>query len=114
MQQRVALCRVLVSDPSVVLMDEPFGALDEFARERLNVELLRIWEDTRKTIVFVTHNINEAVFLSDRVVVMGTSPGRVLEVVDVPLGRGRPRTQQMMREPAFTDCVFEVRGMLGL
>ncbi len=114
MQQRVALCRVLVSDPSVVLMDEPFGALDEFARERLNVELLRIWEDARKTIVFVTHNINEAVFLSDRVVVMGTSPGRVLEVVDVPLGRGRPRTQQMMREPAFTDCVFEVRGMLGL
>src|SRR6266542_1867265 len=101
MQQRVALCRVLVSDPSVVLMDEPFGALDEFARERLNVELLRIWEDARKTIVFVTHNINEAVFLSDRVVVMGTSPGRVLEVVDVPLGRGRPRTQQMMREPAL-------------
>ena len=114
MQQRVALCRVLVSDPSVVLMDEPFGALDEFSRERLNVELLRIWEDARKTIVFVTHNINEAVFLSDRVVVMGTSPGRVLSVVDVPLGRTRPRTQQMMREPEFTDCVFEVRGLLGL
>jgi NitT/TauT family transport system ATP-binding protein len=114
MQQRVALCRVLVSDPSVVLMDEPFGALDEFSRERLNVELLRIWEDARKTIVFVTHNINEAVLLSDRVVVMGTSPGRVLSVVDVPLGRTRPRTQQMMREPEFTDCVFEVRGLLGL
>jgi NitT/TauT family transport system ATP-binding protein len=114
MQQRVALCRVLVSDPSVVLMDEPFGALDEFSRERLNVELLRIWEDARKTIVFVTHNINEAVFLSDRVVVMGTNPGQVLSVVDVPLGRARPRTQQMMREPEFTDCVFEVRGLLGL
>jgi NitT/TauT family transport system ATP-binding protein len=114
MQQRVALCRVLVSDPSVVLMDEPFGALDEFSRERLNVELLRIWDDARKTIVFVTHNINEAVFLSDRVVVMGTSPGRVLSVVDVPLGRTRPRTQQMMRQPEFTDCVFEVRGLLGL
>lgn len=114
MQQRVALCRVLVSDPSVVLMDEPFGALDEFARERLNVELLRIWEDARKTIVFVTHNINEAVFLSDRVVVMGTSPGRVLSVVEVPLGRKRLRTQQVMREPEFTDCVFEVRGLLGL
>jgi NitT/TauT family transport system ATP-binding protein len=114
MQQRVALCRVLVSDPSVVLMDEPFGALDEFSRERLNVELLRIWEDARKTIVFVTHNVNEAVFLSDRVVVMGTSPGRVLSVVDVPLGRTRPRNQQMMREPEFTDCVFEVRGLLGL
>jgi NitT/TauT family transport system ATP-binding protein len=114
MQQRVALCRVLVSDPSVVLMDEPFGALDEFSRERLNVELLRIWEDARKTIVFVTHNISEAVFLSDRVVVMGTNPGRVLAVVDVPLGRSRPRTQQMMRSPGFTDCVFEVRGLLGL
>jgi NitT/TauT family transport system ATP-binding protein len=114
MQQRVALCRVLVSDPSVLLMDEPFGALDEFSRERLNVELLRIWEDARKTIVFVTHNINEAVFLSDRVVVMGTNPGQVLSVVDVPLGRARRRTQQMMREPEFTDCVFEVRGLLGL
>jgi NitT/TauT family transport system ATP-binding protein len=114
MQQRVALCRVLVSDPSVILMDEPFGALDEFSRERLNVELLRIWEDTRKTIVFVTHNINEAVFLSDRVVVMGARPGRVLSVIDVPLGRDRPRTQQIMRDPAFTECVFEVRGLLGL
>jgi NitT/TauT family transport system ATP-binding protein len=114
MQQRVALCRVLVSDPSVVLMDEPFGALDEFARERLNVELLRIWDATRKTIIFVTHNINEAVFLSDRVVVMGAKPGRVLSVVDVPLGREQPRTQQAMRDPAFTDCVFEVRGLFGL
>jgi NitT/TauT family transport system ATP-binding protein len=114
MQQRVALCRVLVSDPSVVLMDEPFGALDEFSRERLNVELLRIWDATRKTIMFVTHNINEAVFLSDRVVVMGARPGRVLSVVDVPLGRAQPRTQQAMRDPAFTDTVFEVRGLLGL
>jgi NitT/TauT family transport system ATP-binding protein len=114
MQQRVALCRVLVSDPSVVLMDEPFGALDEFSRERLNVELLRIWDATRKTILFVTHNINEAVFLSDRVVVMGARPGRVLSVVDVPLGRAQPRTPQDMRHPAFTDTVFEVRGLLGL
>ncbi|HKQ01685.1 MAG TPA: ABC transporter ATP-binding protein [Actinomycetes bacterium] len=114
MQQRVALCRVLVSDPSVVLMDEPFGALDEFSRERLNVELLRIWDATRKTILFVTHNINEAVFLADRVVVMAARPGRVLSVIDVPLGRAQPRTQQAMRDPAFTDTVFEVRGLLGL
>jgi NitT/TauT family transport system ATP-binding protein len=114
MQQRVALCRVLVTDPSVVLMDEPFGALDEFSRERLNVELLRIWEDTRKTIVFVTHNINEAVFLSDRVVVMGTQPCRVLSVVEVPLGRKQTRTHQLMREPVFTECVFEIRGRLGV
>jgi NitT/TauT family transport system ATP-binding protein len=114
MQQSDALCRVLVSDPSVVLMDEPFGALDEFSRERLNVELLRIWDATRKTIVFVTHNINEAVFLADRVVVMAARPGRVLSVIDVPLGRAQPRTQQAMRDPAFTDTVFEVRGLLGL
>jgi len=114
MQQRVALCRVLVTDPSVVLMDEPFGALDEFSRERLNVELLRIWDATRKTIIFVTHNINEAVFLSDRVVVMGARPGRVLSVIDVPLGRDEPRTQQTMRDPSFTETVFEVRGLLGL
>jgi NitT/TauT family transport system ATP-binding protein len=114
MQQRVALCRVLVTDPSVVLMDEPFGALDEFSRERLNVELLRIWDASRKTIIFVTHNINEAVFLSDRVAVMGVRPGRVLSLVDVPLGREQPRTQQTMRDPAFTDTVFQVRGLLGL
>src|SRR5262245_15657281 len=112
MQQRVALCRVLVSDPSVVLMDEPFGALDEFSRERLNLELLRIWEESRKTIVFVTHNISEAVFLSDRVVVMGSRPGRVLKIVDVPMEH--PRGTEIMREPEFTDRVFEVRGLLGL
>ena len=112
MEQRTALCRVLVADPSIVLMDEPFGALDEFTRERLNVELLRIWEATRKTVVFVTHNIGEAVFLSDRVIVMGTGPGRVLEEVAIALPR--PRTVESLREPAYHEGLYRIRDLLGL
>jgi NitT/TauT family transport system ATP-binding protein len=112
MQQRVALSRVLVADPDIILMDEPFGALDEFTREKLNLELLRIWDESRKTVLFVTHNINEAVFLSDRVVVMGTQPGRVISVIDVPFRR--PRSVEVMREPVYTDKVFEIRRLLGL
>jgi NitT/TauT family transport system ATP-binding protein len=112
MEQRTALCRVLVADPEIVLMDEPFGALDEFTRERLNIELLRIWDATRKTVVFVTHNIAEAVFLSDRVVVMGTRPGRVIEDVTVPLAR--PRSVGSMREPAFHETLYRIRDLLGL
>src|SRR5260221_5018699 len=87
MQQRAALSRVLITDPPIILMDEPFGALDEFTRERMNLELLRIWSERGQTIIFVTHSINEAVFLSDRIVGMDTAPGRVLAVVDVPLAR---------------------------
>ena len=112
MEQRTALCRVLVADPAIVLMDEPFGALDEFTRERLNIELLRIWDASRKTVVFVTHNIAEAVFLSDRVVVMGTRPGRVLEDIEVPLAR--PRSVESMREPAFHETLYRIRDLLGL
>lgn len=112
MQQRTALSRVLVADPAIILMDEPFGALDEFTRERLNLELLRIWEEARKTVVFVTHNIGEAVFLSDRVVVMDTAPGRVDGTVTVPLAR--PRTVQDMKDPAYTNCIFEIREYLGV
>jgi NitT/TauT family transport system ATP-binding protein len=112
MEQRTALCRVLVADPAIVLMDEPFGALDEFTRERLNIELLRIWDATRKTVVFVTHNIGEAVFLSDRVIVMGTQPGRVLEDVRVPLPR--PRTVESMRERTFHETLYHIRDLLGL
>src|ERR671936_792266 len=112
MQQRAALSRVLVIDPPIILMDEPFGALDEFTRERMNLELLRIWQEGGQTIVFVTHSINEAVFLSDRIVVMDTSPGRVVAVVDVPLAR--PRSIELMKSPEFARTAFEVREHLGV
>src|SRR6266850_1205371 len=112
MQQRAALSRVLITDPPIILMDEPFGALDEFTRERMNLELLRIWGERGQTIIFVTHSINEAVFLSDRIVVMGTSPGRVLAVVDVNLAR--PRSIEVMKSPDFARTAFEVREYLGV
>jgi NitT/TauT family transport system ATP-binding protein len=112
MQQRASLARVLLYDPSVLLLDEPFGALDEFTRENMNLELLRIWTDTGKTVIFVTHNINEAVFLSDRVVVMTPRPGEVARVLDVDLPR--PRVLEVMKDQRFADKVFEVRELLGV
>jgi NitT/TauT family transport system ATP-binding protein len=112
MQQRAALSRVLITDPPIILMDEPFGALDEFTRERMNLELLRIWGERGQTIIFVTHSIGEAVFLSDRIVVMDTLPGRVLAVVDVPLAR--PRSIEVMKSPEFARTAFEVREYLGV
>jgi NitT/TauT family transport system ATP-binding protein len=112
MQQRVALSRLLVSDPHLMLLDEPFGALDEFTREHLNTELARVSEHEDKTTVFVTHNIPEAVFLSDRVVVMGTQPGKVLTVVDVPIER--PRVPASRRDPAFNETVLDIRETLDL
>jgi len=112
MQQRAALCRVLLNDPHILLLDEPFASLDEFTRERLNLELMSIQESTGKTVVFVTHNVIEAVFLSDRVAVMSRGPGRVKGIV--PIDLPRPRTTSVMRTSAFTDYVFEVREILGL
>src|SRR5438552_1167866 len=112
MQQRAALSRVLITDPPIILMDEPFGALDEFTRERMNLELLRIWSERGQSIIFVTHSINEAVFLSDRIVVMDTLPGRVLAVVEVPLAR--PRSIEVMKSPEFAKTAFEVREYLGV
>lgn len=111
MQQRVALARGLIHDPAVLFMDEPFAALDAMTREQMGVELLNIWEANKTTTVFVTHGISEAVFLSDRVVVMSARPGRVSRVVDIPFAR--PRTPKLMATPEFAALVGEIREIFG-
>ena len=112
MQQRVAICRMLIADPDVLLLDEPFGALDEITREHMNVELRRILEATGKTALFVTHNIQEAVFLSDRVVVMTERPGRIAGIVEVDLGQSREMEQ--VTTPEFQALVRSARRLLNL
>jgi NitT/TauT family transport system ATP-binding protein len=110
MQQRVAIARALAFEPAILLMDEPFGALDEMTRERMNSEVLRIWEATGTTIVFVTHSIPEAVFLSSRVVVMSARPGRITEIIDIDLPR--PRGIATREEPRYFEKVTAVREAL--
>jgi NitT/TauT family transport system ATP-binding protein len=110
MQQRVSIARALSFQPSLLLMDEPFGALDEITRERLNLELLRIWEATATTVVFVTHSIPEAVFLSNRIVVMSPRPGRILAEIAVDLPY--PRDEDTREQDRYFELVTEVRETL--
>jgi NitT/TauT family transport system ATP-binding protein len=112
MQQRVSICRALIHDPNLLLMDEPFGALDEFTRERMNEELLRIWRETTKTVVFVPHHLPEAVFLSDRVFVMSRRPGTILGELTIDLPR--PRKAEMRESVEFLEQVVETRHLIGL
>ena len=108
MQQRVNIARAFGIRPEILLMDEPFSALDEFTKEKLYEDLLRIWRQTNKTIIFVTHNIQEAVFLSDRICVLSPHPGRLSAIVDVDLPR--PRTLDMKESAHFNELVLKVRN----
>ncbi|HEY3922298.1 MAG TPA: ABC transporter ATP-binding protein [Gaiellaceae bacterium] len=110
MQQRVSIARALSFEPALLLMDEPFGALDEMTRERLNLELLSIWQQLRSTVVFVTHSISEAVFLSTRVVVMSPRPGRIAGSIAIDLPY--PRTVETREDPHFFELVTQVRELL--
>lgn len=112
MQQRVSIARALIHDPGLLLLDEPFGALDQLTRDQMNLELLRIWEESYKTTILITHSIEEAVFLSDRVVVMTPRPGSVAAIVEIDLPR--PRTRRLQFTPEFVSSIQGVGMLLGL
>ncbi len=113
MQQRVSICRALVHDPPLLLMDEPFGALDAMTREAMNVELQRIWMESKKTILFITHSLPEAVFLSDKIYVMSPRPGRILKCAEIELDSPRPRTLDVMGTPKFNTILKEIRELMA-
>lgn len=112
MQQRVSLCRALLHEPDVLLMDEPFGALDALTRERMNIELHRIWRETGTTVIMVTHSVPEAVYLASRVVVMSARPGQIIEDIEVNLGNHRHYAESM-ENPEFVQVANHVRELLG-
>jgi NitT/TauT family transport system ATP-binding protein len=111
MRQRASICRALLVDPELLLMDEPFGALDAMTRDELNIELRRTWQETGKTVVFITHSITEAVYLSQRIVVMSRNPGRIVEVFDVDLPKDRPLA--LRDSPEFGKYSAHVRGIFA-
>lgn len=111
MQQRVSICRALMRDPKILLMDEPFGALDAMTRESMNVELMRVWAEQRMTVFFITHSIPEAVLLGDRVVVMSPRPGRISEIVDIDIDR--PRNLKTMGTLRFGELCDRIRTLFG-
>ncbi|WP_285251191.1 ABC transporter ATP-binding protein [Pseudarthrobacter sp. fls2-241-R2A-168] len=110
MQQRAAICRALIDDPEVILLDEPFGALDAMTREHLNLEFNALWRSTGKTVVMITHDIPEAVFLAERVVVMSARPGRIVEIVNVPFGP--LRDESVLADPVFGALAAHIRALL--
>ena len=112
MQQRVSIARALIHDPKLLLMDEPFGALDAITRERMNIELLRIWMESKKTVLFVTHDINEALFLSDRVIVLSARPSVMVQALDIQLPR--PRTLEVRALPDFGNYFLQIYNSLEL
>jgi NitT/TauT family transport system ATP-binding protein len=107
MQRRVAICRALVFNPPILLLDEPFGALDAMTRDYMNIELMRIWQQSKKTVILITHSISEAVLLSDRVAVMSPAPGRILEVIDIDIPR--PRSLDVTASPRFGEIANHIR-----
>jgi NitT/TauT family transport system ATP-binding protein len=111
MRQRAAICRALIVDPELLLMDEPFGALDAMTRDDLNVELERLWLATRKTLLFITHGIDEAVYLADRVVVMARGPGRIADIIDIDIPRPRPLS--VRQTAAFGKYTTEIRQLFA-
>jgi NitT/TauT family transport system ATP-binding protein len=111
MQRRVAICRALVFNPPILLLDEPFGALDAMTRDYMNIELMRIWQQSRKTVMLITHSIQEAVLLSDRVVVMSAAPGRILRIIDVDIPR--PRALEVTASPRFGQIANEIRAFFS-